>query len=249
MITTHQGTSNAHAAPGFQPVRDVDKIQQIITALHDFIVEGGLEHGTELPSEKELAATLQVSRFSLREALRVAQAQGLIEISRGRKPRVAEPNTDAAAQMISLTLRRSKNTLVDLADARLVLESYVAAQAAERASDDDIERLQRTIDISADPSSDTAGRVAQDIEFHSILVKAAGNVVVEIMLAPLAGLLRESLQKNHRDGLGLDGHVAVLDAIRQHDPAAAAAAMRTHLEFGKRMLQESLSREDSESPE
>jgi GntR family transcriptional regulator, transcriptional repressor for pyruvate dehydrogenase complex len=232
------------ATRGIQPIGDIDKIQQIIAALHDFIVEGDLQEGTELPSEKELATTLRVSRFSLREALRVAQAQGLIEISRGRKPRVAAPSAAAAAEMISLTLRRSKNTLLDLADARLVLETHVAAEAATRASEDDVQRLQETIEICADESSDAATRVAKDVEFHSILVKASGNVVFEIMLAPLAGLLRASLEKNYRNGAGIEGHIAVLDAIRSRDPSAAAAAMRAHLEFGRSMLEASLSEEE-----
>lgn len=245
MIATNQDTSIASAGHDMQPVGDIDKIQEIIAKLHDAIIEGDLQPGTELPSEKELAASLHVSRFSLREALRVARVQGLIEISRGRKPRVCKPSAAAAAQMISLTLRRSNNTLLDLADARLVLETHVAAEAAVRASGEDVERLQKTIDIASAHPDDAAIRIAQDLEFHSILAEATGNVVFEVLLGALAGLLREELKKNYRQNAGQGNHITILNAVRRRDSAAAAAAMREHLLFSKSVLQENLDRERS----
>lgn len=223
-----------------QPIGDADKIRQILDSLHTYIVGGKLAAGTELPSERELAETLQVSRFSLREALRVAQAQGLIEISRGRRPRVAEPSTHAAAGMIALTLRRSSHTLLDLADARLVLETHIARIAARKASKEQIAELQGTIDrIRAHPSEPELC-VDEDLKFHALLVKAAGNFVFEIMLAPLAELLRESRTETLRRGVDpvLDGHVAVLEAIRQRDADAAEAAMIGHLKLARKHLRE-----------
>ena len=68
-----------------EPIKDTKKTEKIIAALKAHVVQGNLKTGTEFPSEKELALQLGVSRFSLREALRVAEAQGLIEISRGRR--------------------------------------------------------------------------------------------------------------------------------------------------------------------
>lgn len=247
MIINNPDTLTSNTPQDIQPIGNIDKLQQIIATLHKFIIDGNLQYGTELPSEKDLATALHVSRFSLREALRIAQVQGLIEISRGRKPRVAEPSAVAAAQMISLTLRRSQRTLLDLASVRLVLETYVAAEAAARVSDDDIDRLQKTVDIITAEAGNADICVAQDIEFHSILVKAAGNIVLEIMLAPLAQLLRETRRENIQYGVDpiLQGHVAVLDAVRKHDSAAAAAAMRTHLELAKTNLQAILSKEGS----
>jgi DNA-binding FadR family transcriptional regulator len=221
-----------------RPVGNVDKITQIIDSLHDHIVDGNLAHGTELPSERELAVSLGVSRFSLREALRVAQTQGLIEITRGRRPRVAQPSSDAAAQMIALTLRRSSRTLLDLAEARIVLETHIARVAATRASEADIARMQDTIDAVAENTTDPGLCVEQDIEFHACLVRATGNVVFEIMLAPLAELLRETREETFRQGVGpvLDGHIAVLQGVKDRDGDAAEKAMRAHLELAQQHL-------------
>lgn len=212
-------------------------------SLHDYIVDGNLAYGTELPSERELAEILGVSRFSLREALRVAQAQGLIEITRGRRPRVAEPSADAAAQMLAITLKRSSRTLLDLADARIVLETHIARIAASKASDADISKMQESIDIVKANQSDPGLCVEQDFMFHTCLVKATGNVVFEVMLAPLAELLREARKETFRQGAApvIDGHVAVLTAIRNHDPGAAEGAMRAHLELARRHLKETIS--------
>ena len=69
-----------------KPVPNGDKIEQIITVLQNYIIDGNLKAGDRIPPERQLASQLGVSRFSLREALRVAQTQGLIEISRGRCP-------------------------------------------------------------------------------------------------------------------------------------------------------------------
>lgn len=225
----------------------MDKIKQIIEALHNYIVEGKLAHGTELPSERELAEILSVSRFSLREALRVAQAQGLIEITRGRRPRVAEPSADAAAQMIAITLRRSSQTLLDLADARIVLETHIARVAATKASDADIKLMQEAVDMVAANQTDTRICVEQDYMFHSCLVKATGNVVFEVMLAPLAELLREARKETFRQGVGpvIDGHTGVLEAIKRHDGDAAEAAMRAHLELARKHLMVTLPKSNS----
>ena len=225
-----------------QPIGNVDKIQQIIEALQSHIIDGKLTHGTELPSERELAEQLGVSRFSLREALRVAQAQGLLEISRGRRPRVAAPSAGAAAEVIALTLRRSKNKLLDLVAARQGIESQIARFAAMNASDADIEALEKTIEIIDANRSDPVTCVEQDIEFHNILVRASENLVFEIMLAPLAQLLRESRLETIRKGVDhvIVGHKAVLEAVRERDPEQAARAMHNHLDLAEADLRQLL---------
>ena len=66
-------------------VQAIDKVEFAVEALHKFIVEGNIEPGTDLPPENEMAKQIGVSKFSMREALRVAQSQGLIEISQGTR--------------------------------------------------------------------------------------------------------------------------------------------------------------------
>lgn len=222
----------------FQPVTQVDKIQQIIRVIHEYIVEGNLEQGTELPSERELSEKLEVSRFSLREALRVAQSQGLIEITRGRRPRVVKTSAAAAAAIIALSLRRSNNTFKDLIEARMVLETHIAKVAALKATEDDISALRETIRNIEAKSDELETCLEQDLAFHNILVRATGNVVFEIMLAPLSELLRDLRKESFRKGTShaLLGHKQILAAVEQRNGDGASAAMRLHLELTEQDL-------------
>jgi len=220
------------------PIADTDKIQQIVKVLQDFIIEGNLKHGTELEPERVLAARLGVSRFSLREALRVAQAQGLIEIVRGRRPRVAPMSGDAAAKMIALVLRRTRKTLLDLIAARQGLETQIARLAAMNARESHVIALEKTIEALERNQENPEACVNEDIKFHDLLVQATGNVVFEVMLAPLSELLRDSRKETIRKGIErvVVGHKAILAAVRRGDPEKAASAMFQHL----RMAEEDL---------
>ncbi len=229
------------------PIGDTGKIQQIVKSLQDFIIEGNLEHGTELPSERILASHLGVSRFSLREALRVAQAQGLIEIMRGRRPRVARPSADAAATVIALTLRRTKKTLLDLVAARQGLETQIARLAALHAKEEQIAEMQQTIRMIDANRTNPEICVEQDIKFHDILIRATDNVVFEIMLAPLGELLRDSRKETIRQGVDrvITGHKAILSAIQKKDPEKAAQAMFKHLKMAEEDLRKLLGDSDT----
>jgi DNA-binding FadR family transcriptional regulator len=229
----------ADGAPMLMPIEGTTKTDQIIAALKAHVFDGKLKSGTEFPSEKELALQLGVSRFSLREALRVAEAQGLIEISRGRRAKVAKPSAAAAAEIISLSLRGSTNTLRDLAEARLVLETHIAGVAARKISTGDIAALEETVKVIETHPRDVDLWVAQDLEFHGILVRATGNIVFEIMLAPLSELLKEA----RRHSLDADTksvvteHTAIIAALKARDSDEAARCMSRHLTLSiKRQL-------------
>jgi GntR family transcriptional repressor for pyruvate dehydrogenase complex len=227
---------------GLEPIGDTDKIQQIVKVLQDFIIEGNLKHGTELEAERVLASRLGVSRFSLREALRVAEAQGLIEISRGRRPRVARMSSDAAAKMIALVLRRTKKTLLDLIAARQGLETQIARLAASHAEEAQIIEMQKTIETMERNRDNPEVCVEEDIKFHGALVQATGNVVFEVMLAPLAELLRDSRKETIRHGIDrvVVGHKAILAAVLKGDPEKAAQAMYQHLKMAEEDLRKNL---------
>lgn len=223
-------------------IEDSDKIQRIIKAIQDFIIDGDLEHGTELPPERILASQMGVSRFSLREALRVAEAQGLIKISRGRRPRVERPSAKAAAKVIALALRRTRKTLLDLVAARQGLESQIARLAARHATQAHISALKETIRLIEENRSNPEICVEQDMAFHQILVDATDNAVFEIMLAPLGELLRDSRKETIRQGVDrvIQGHKKILAAISKRDPELAAKAMYLHLKMAEADLRKIL---------
>lgn len=207
------------------------KTKHLIQALQNYIIDSDLKPGTAIMAEREMASRFGVGRYSLREALRVAQSQGLIEINQGCRPRVAKPSSQAAAQVLSLNIRRSARTLTHLVEARIYIECGIARYAAQRRTEAHVKALSETIADMQSHKEDTKRCVDSDMEFHNILLQAAGNEVFEIMLHPLAELLRESRGKTMAVDVerAICGHQAILDAIRAGNPSQAEHAMRNHL--------------------
>ncbi len=229
------------AYPKLTPITSGGKIEQVLSALQNLIIDENLQPGTELPSERELSEQLQVSRFSIREALRVAQAQGLIEIRRGKKPTVSNPSAAAAARVIGLTLRRSQKTFLDLIIARQVLECQIVRYAAQLATKKDIEVMEETIDAMSKNKKNLELCTEKDIEFHNLLLKASGNVVFEIMIAPVSELLRKSrsITLEYRGvDIAIEAHTKILAAVSNHDPQAAYDAMGKHLSVTEETIKE-----------
>ncbi len=207
------------------------KTESLIRALQNYIIDSGLEPGMPIMPEREMANRFGVGRYSLREALRVAQSQGLIEINQGCRPRVAKPSPQAAAQVLSLNIRRSAQTFTHLIEARIYIECGIARYAAQRRTEAHVRALSKTIADMQSHKGDTKLCVDRDLEFHNILLEAAGNEVFEIMLQPVAELLRKSRDKTMAVDVerAISGHQAILDAVRAGNPGQAEHAMRNHL--------------------
>ena len=225
--------------PELSRVQAVDKVELAVAALHKFIVEGNLKPGTNLPPENEMAKQVGVSKFSMREALRVAQSQGLIEISQGRRTKVADVSIKPAAGIMNLIMRRSKHMLLELTEARQSLECEIVRFAALRASDAEIEAMAQTIDDLKSHCHDIEYCVNKDIEFHDIMVQSTNNRVFVIMLESLAELSRESRLKTLRIS-GIDKpikeHRAILKAIKARDQNNAVICMQKHLQTAESNL-------------
>src|SRR4051794_26240322 len=117
---------------------------QIVTA----IVEGRLSSGDRLPSERELGEQFGVSRMTVRDALRVLEARGLISVKVGARGGafVADATADRVAESMSTMLRLKRMSLSELAEARKIIEGAAAELAAQRADDDDIRRLEECLE-------------------------------------------------------------------------------------------------------
>jgi GntR family transcriptional regulator, transcriptional repressor for pyruvate dehydrogenase complex len=218
-----------------EKIESSDKIGTIIRAIRNYIIDGHLEPGAELPPERLFSEQLGVSRFSLREALRAAQVLGLIEIRQGKRPRVTESTTKAAADIISLTLKREKRTLLDLTEVRMAIETEVVKKAAEKATREEILQLEATIEEIRQNPNDHVLCVGEDMKFHDLLVKISNNPIFEIMISPLTELLQESRMMTIKSGVDhiIKGHEQILEAIKKKDQEKASRAMRDHLKLAE----------------
>ncbi len=217
---------------GLRQAKKTLMVEHAVLALKDYIVNGNLSPGTELPPESEMARKMGVSKFSLREALRVLQVLGLIDISQGRRTRVASHSIAPVISLLQLTLQRSMAPDLMLIEARKSLEGHISRYAAMRADSSHIALMRSAIEGMRECKDDLEMCVDKDLEFHNALVKASGNVVFEIMLAPLMELLRDQRREQIKFR-GIDTiteyHSMILQAIIEKDPDKAQRYMDLHL--------------------
>lgn len=222
------------SSKNLEPAKIIEKVEYAVNALRVFIIDGNLKPGTELPPESEMAKQIGVSKFTMREALRVLQAQGLIDIAQGRRTKVADLSPGPAIRIMSYALSRSKSALSDLTEARQILESGIAWFAATRAEPAQIEALRKTISDMENNRYNLEVCVERDVGFHNILMQASKNPVFEIMSAPLTELLRKSRKETLRTtgaDRAIEGHKLILAAVIERDSEKAAKAMRLHLQM------------------
>lgn len=217
----------------YVPLKQARLFDQVVNHLTDRILGGQLAAGEFLPSEPELARRLQVSRATIREALRVLEVHGFIERRHGVGVLVADRSHEAAVTSLSLLLRRAGSTLGDLLETRLSLECQIAALAAARATEAQRLALAGALDPMRRPSSSVVEYVDADLAFHLLLAQASHNAVLVALVNAIQDLLRESIQATYeidgRTERRLHDHTHILDAIGRRDAAGARAAMRAHL--------------------
>jgi DNA-binding FadR family transcriptional regulator len=210
---------------------------QVVDALVRIIAGGELAPGSLLPTEPAMSARFGVSRSVVREALRLVDAKGLIEVRHGSGTRVASPERwdplDPAVLAVLSASGPSAVILRDLLEARKIIECEVAALAAERADAGDMAALEAALVIMRGAPNDPPRFVVGDSAFHLGLLHAARNRVLERMTQPMHELL--SYSQALTDAIpgvlarALADHETIADAVRRRDPVAARDAMREHL--------------------
>ncbi len=209
--------------------------------LERLIIEGRLTPGEGLPSERELARQIGVSRASLREALSELRSRGLIEPARNGGAVVAELTRRTLTEPLSQMLERYPSAMWDLMEMRAELEAHAALLAAQRATPADIAALEAAFEIQVSGRSRKFAMLAKrDLDFHLLIAKASHNIALLHTTHSLTNLLQVLVQRGYELLLRSDTarqdlkvierqHAAVLDAIRRRDPGAAQRAAQEHL--------------------
>lgn len=228
----------------FTAVRKTRVFEGVAQQLQRLIVEGALKPGERLPPERELCARLGVSRGSLRDAIRMLELAGLVVPRQGEGTVVADLSPETVAAPIASMLVRKRELLAELLDVRRMIEPALAARAAERATPEDVARLEDVLRRQEEKVQRGEPTIGEDGEFHYQLALAARNGVVRSVLDVLMQLLREtrarSLQTPGRPRRSLEGHQRILEAIRRRDPGAAEEAVRRHLEEVEQIVMKKL---------
>ncbi len=216
------------------PVERHSLADQVAKKILDLVRTGNLKPGDQLPPERDLAQMLQVSRPSLREAMRGLQILGVVRTRQGGGAYIS--SLDAADLLGPLQFLITLNALnVDsLYESRLLIDGGIAAIAAARLADGDIERLAAMVAVQDKLVTDPIGFRVSDLEFHRTISEATGNpFLIRVshslyvlgmeyrrMASETAGVLAQSLAD----------HRAIVAALAARDAAAARGALEVHMQ-------------------
>lgn len=204
--------------------------------LERLIATGAIAAGERLPSERDLAASLSVSRATLREAMHELEAKHLIERRPGRGTVVVAPSD---AELALRDMSGDGREVNDAAELRSIVEPSVAGLAAERATPANLLQLREVLERTSERLSPEES-LRCDTEFHRLVAQAAGNPLLTTLLALVTDWTMEVRRRSHAQVAGRrtshDGHRAIYLAIESHDPEAARAAMAAHLGDVRRLM-------------
>ena len=222
------------AKPEFEAVRRTKVYEHVAQQLQRMIRDGLVKPGEKLPPERELAEMLQVSRGSLRDAIRTLELMGLVEPRQGEGTVVCDPSAKSLINPLATVLLRQRELVGDLLEFRRMIEPTLAGRAAQNASGEEVAYLEDILRRQKERVDRGELAIEEDSEFHYAIAQAARNSVVLKVLDAFMDLLREtrerSLQLEGRLQKSFLGHRRVLDGIRDHDALAAEEAMRSHID-------------------
>ncbi|MGQ4270074.1 FadR/GntR family transcriptional regulator [Nocardiopsis changdeensis] len=204
--------------------------EQLVERLVEYMREAGLTPGDRLPAERELAASLGVSRASLSQALVALEVQGIIDVRHGDGAIIRRTTSEEGVLAL---LRDRANRRAEIIEARQALEVKLAELAAERRTEHDLAAVDAALDLMRAELRAGGRGVEGDERFHAAITEAARSRLLSRMMNELAPMIREtrleSLSQPGRPQDSLAGHEKIASAIRLGDPDMAAEAMRRHL--------------------
>lgn len=212
--------------------------ESVAKEIEELIKTEQYQPADQLPSEFELAESLEVGRGTIREAIKLLAARNVVEIKRGKGTFVTE-TPGLTEDPLGLAYISDKHQLSkDLMEVRLMIEPKVAELAAQRATSEDIQRLtQLSQEIETLIKADE-DHTQKDIEFHEAIAKASGNLVVPLLLPVIqSGVsLFVNLTDRSLKTETIETHRGILEGIKNHDPVLARNQMLQHLRYNKEKL-------------
>jgi GntR family transcriptional repressor for pyruvate dehydrogenase complex len=218
----------------FEAVKKTKIYEKVAQQIQGLIRDGLLKPGDRLPPERELAETFQVSRSSLRDAIRVLEVMGLVAPRQGEGTVVRDLSAESLVSPLANILAHKRELVGELLDLRRILEPPLAARAAARATENEHENLEDILKRQKEKVERGELAIEEDSEFHYAIARAARNSVILKVLDVFMDLLRESrersLQVDGRLQRSFAGHRRILNAIKRRDARGAEIAMRRHIE-------------------
>lgn len=222
----------------FSPIKNTKVYEQVMDQIKGMIDNGVLKKGDKLPSERDLVEELQVSRASIREALRALEVIGLIECRQGEGNFIKSSFQDNLFEPLSIMYMLEGTNPGDILELRKIMEVEAAGLAAKRITDDQLAQLKEIME-RFEKCMDEEMNAMIDKELHYKIAECSGNVLIFNILRTVSLLVDDFIkgarkliiadQENKK--MLLSQHKEIYLAIEMHSSVSARKAMRQHLDY------------------
>jgi GntR family transcriptional repressor for pyruvate dehydrogenase complex len=238
----------------FKPIRPKKISEEIVSQIKHLITTGDLKPGDRIPSERELAQMLGVSRPSVREAIMVLDAMGLLAARQGGGTYVRSLTAGALNDPLSTMIEENPAMLHALVEVRMGLETWSAYLAAKRATPVEVERMRELLSTMKAQATRGGWDAEVDSQFHYAITAATHNTLQMHVLNTIHSLFHKTIQvaltefyrKEGMVELLLEQHRAIYQAIAAGQPEQARQAMQDHLSLVEDKMSELLTEQIAE---
>lgn len=203
--------------------------EQVLHEMQRLIVEEYPAPGSRLPKESELAEKFQVSRIVIREAMKILEDRGMVEVRAGRGTLTVAPKPDRVKESLLQLFRDQPMPTIEemesMLELRQVLEETSASLAAVRATKEDLIEIENALQGMAEDNGDLKHTVEADLRFHRAVMRAAHNSYLELVLDPVMSVFLQQIKLTNFN-TGLDMHRHIFTEIQTRNPIGARQAVR-----------------------
>lgn len=219
------------------PQPSLESPPSVLSQLREMILRGRWEAGDTLPGERDLAAELHCSRASLRECLRVLEAQGIIDSKPGGRSTIRSSARSAFGGILELQLALGQYTTPELLNARVAMEMWSAREAAALRTQEHLDEFHRILVLMNDQEIPVREFNALDAEFHALIATAASNnIILDLNLGLRTGIERQMVRAyDELEDWWASTHAVrsehwqIYRALERHDGELASALVRSHI--------------------
>ena len=222
-----------------KPIKMKRASDQAFEQIRDLIFRGQIRPGEQIMPERDLAQALGVSRPTIREAIKQLVTMGLLEHRQGQGTFVRSISDQRELNPLAAMIEGHSPTLEELLEVRMGLESQAVALAAQRATPEDLQILEKALTRMLEKNREGRLGIEEDVSFHMAIAFATQNTVQVHIMKTFYDLLHYGIKENlhylYEDPANLSTigqqHTEIFQGIKNHDPDAAYAAMKRHITF------------------
>jgi GntR family transcriptional repressor for pyruvate dehydrogenase complex len=230
----------------FSPIKSSKLSDEVYKQIVSLISSGKLNPGDKIPSERELAADLRISRQSIREALNRAEVMGLIEVRQGEGSFILSSVKKFLKPPLTLIIEKEAERIFDFLEIRKLVEGWCAEKAAIEATEEELEDMAGILDEMKKVVSKDKQWEELDLNLHLSFAKATHNVIAVHIMEALKSNFKpffrftKSMPSSEKIDILWQHHYEIFKAIKQRDPETSKKKVVEHLNYIREKLKEDM---------